>query len=298
MTKYFRYLYLAAFVVVSACSKNENAGKRNDEGQADSVVYASMKERNLEKVLAVVDSLEGAGNIDERHAEFLRNSYLDGSLEQSVLFGRHEQELTQKKETFEKEVWRITALCAMLLALVFCVGFWLYRKRGKELKEKSYELADTLRKLKTATENEEVTEEAADTEQPVTEEAPAASNQTKNDKREEFLQNLYFRLCDKLDQERTFTNPDLKREDLAAMLGTNYKYVGDAIRKCTSGMSINEFLNMKRLEYATHLLKNTDMSIIQVSDAVGFNNRTYFNRLFREYYKMTPSEFRRLKVES
>ena len=39
------------------------------------------------------------------------------------------------------------------------------------------------------------------------------------------------------------------------------------------------------------------MSIIQVSDAVGFNNRTYFNRLFREYYKMTPSEFRKLKVE-
>lgn len=55
-----------------------------------------------------------------------------------------------------------------------------------------------------------------------------------------------------------------------------------------------QFLLEIRLEAAARLLKNeTDMSIIAVSEASGFNNLSNFNRKFKEYKKVTPSAFRK-----
>ena len=38
--------------------------------------------------------------------------------------------------------------------------------------------------------------------------------------------------------------------------------------------------------------ENTDFSVIEVSAVTGFNNVTYFNRLFKEKYGATPTEYR------
>lgn len=238
------------------------------------------------------EALKMAEEICQAIGTAINNSYRDNSQELSVLFGLHERELAEKKEIYMKEVWRVIALFSVLLSLLFCVGFWFFHKQRRNFKVKTYRMANNIRKQKMKLTNEVVQERTQETLPPAVEEVQGSDKQAKMQKRTEFLQNLYFRLCDILEQEKTFTNPELKREDLAAMLGTNYKYVGDAIRECTSGMSINEFINMKRLEYASHLLRHTDWSVIQISDSVGFNNRSYFNRLFREYYKMTPSEWR------
>lgn len=238
------------------------------------------------------EALKMAEEICQAIGTAINNSYRDNSQELSVLFGLHERELAEKKEIYMKEVWRVIALFSVLLSLLFCVGFWFFHKQRRIFKVKTYRMANNIRKQKMKLTNEVVQERTQETLPPAVEEVQGSDKQVKMQKRTEFLQNLYFRLCDILEQEKTFTNPELKREDLAAMLGTNYKYVGDAIRECTSGMSINEFINMKRLEYASHLLRHTDWSVIQISDSVGFNNRSYFNRLFREYYKMTPSEWR------
>lgn len=59
-------------------------------------------------------------------------------------------------------------------------------------------------------------------------------------------------------------------------------------------MTVTEFLNHHRLNYAVHLLTTTDDTITMISDLSGFNNRSYFNRLFRERYKLTPSEYRKV----
>lgn len=238
------------------------------------------------------EALKMAEEICQAIATALNNSYRDNSQELSVLFGLHERELAEKKEIYMKEVWRVIALFSVLLSLLFCIGFWFFHKQRRKIRVKTYRMADSLRKQRMKVTNEVVQEKTQETLLPAVEEVQDSDKQAKMQKRTEFLQNLYFRLCDILEQEKTFTNPELKREDLAAMLGTNYKYVGDAIRECTLGMSINEFINMKRLEYASHLLRHTDWSVVQISDSVGFNNRSYFNRLFREYYKMTPSEWR------
>ena len=207
--------------------------------------------------------------------------YYDNLAEQAVIYGLHEQEKIKEQERIYKEMWRLAAVTLGLLCLVISIGFIIYTRQDRRLKKRSYELLESQRQLQHIESTQEK-EDHSENDQPVVKDSKAT-----------FKQNLYFRLCDMLEKEKTFTNSDLKREDLAAMLGTNYKYVCDAIRECTSGMSVNEFLNMKRLEYATQLLLSTDMSINEISDAVGFNSRSYFNRLFRSRYEMTPLEYRK-----
>ena len=204
--------------------------------------------------------------------------YQDDFAEQAVIYKLHEQETIKNREQLHKEMWRLAALALILLCVVVSIALVAYVRQNRMLKKKSYDLSESKRKL------EHIGHDNGDNGKPMT-----------TDGKADFKQNLYFRLCEILDREKSYTNSDLKREDLASMLGTNYKYVCDAIRECTSGMSVNEFLNMKRLEYASHLLQTSDMTVSEISDVSGFNSRSYFNRLFRERYGLTPAEYRKTR---
>jgi len=52
------------------------------------------------------------------------------------------------------------------------------------------------------------------------------------------------------------------------------------------------FLNVVRLEYAVGELVNTDVSITDLSDRLGFSAPPHFTRFFRDHAGATPSEFR------
>jgi AraC-like DNA-binding protein len=56
---------------------------------------------------------------------------------------------------------------------------------------------------------------------------------------------------------------------------------------------LHEFINNERLSRAERLLRETDESILSISERVGFNNVTYFNRLFKERHCVSPIEFRK-----
>ena len=54
-----------------------------------------------------------------------------------------------------------------------------------------------------------------------------------------------------------------------------------------------QYLNTYRIFQACRLLQRTDLSIAAVSEAVGFASNTYFSRLFRRQFHMTPMEMRK-----
>ena len=82
------------------------------------------------------------------------------------------------------------------------------------------------------------------------------------------------------------------RDMLASMLGTNHRYIDDAIRECSDSASTKAFINSYRVDHAARLLTDTDEPIALIAEMSGFSNRTSFNEWFRERYKMTPSEYR------
>ena len=57
-------------------------------------------------------------------------------------------------------------------------------------------------------------------------------------------------------------------------------------------MSIKDYIVSQRIENAKILLENTDSRIIHISGKSGFNNVTYFNRMFKSIVGMTPKEYR------
>ena len=205
--------------------------------------------------------------------------YQDDLAELAVIYKLHEQETIKNREQLHKEMWRLAAVTLMLLFMVVSIALVVYVRQNRTLKKKSYDLTESKRKLVQ-----------------IDPDNGGSGKQATADGKADFKQNLYFRLCEMLEKEKCYTNPDLKREDLASMLGTNYKYVCDAIRECTSGMSVNEFLNMKRLEYASHLLLASDMTVREIADISGFNSGSYFIRLFRNRYGLPPTEYRKTKT--
>ena len=109
---------------------------------------------------------------------------------------------------------------------------------------------------------------------------------------------LFRNLCKLMLEEQLFRDPLIKRDDLAARLTTNRTYLADAIRKYADGLTFTEYLNRYRLRYAATLLSgNPDLSINEVGDDSGFNSRSTFNRLFRDYFGMSPSEYRSISRE-
>ncbi len=58
-------------------------------------------------------------------------------------------------------------------------------------------------------------------------------------------------------------------------------------------VTFTNYLNDYRLNKASDLLRTTDNSIMEIVELVGFNNLSYFNRIFKERYKMTPREYRK-----
>lgn len=70
-------------------------------------------------------------------------------------------------------------------------------------------------------------------------------------------------------------------------------YVTRIVKKNT-GMSLLDYGKIFLLEHARQLLINTNLSVQEIVEKLGYSNRYYFNRIFIERYQVTPSEFRKL----
>lgn len=59
------------------------------------------------------------------------------------------------------------------------------------------------------------------------------------------------------------------------------------------GMPFTQYLNEFRLEKAAGMLLSTPEPVTGVAQRCGFDNLSYFNRLFRKKYQRTPGEYRK-----
>lgn len=57
--------------------------------------------------------------------------------------------------------------------------------------------------------------------------------------------------------------------------------------------TVTEYIRHIRLESARDMLKNTDLNISQIVYSIGFSSRSYFSKIFREKYGITPNRFKK-----
>ena len=85
---------------------------------------------------------------------------------------------------------------------------------------------------------------------------------------------------------------DIKLADVAKLLGYNEDHAGRWIQKCF-GVSFSELLQKERCRMAAELLQNTEMTVEEVIEKVGYSNGSFFRKIFAEYYQMSPKEYRK-----
>ena len=103
---------------------------------------------------------------------------------------------------------------------------------------------------------------------------------------------LWSRICQIMDQEEAWRDPDLSLGSMAHRCTTNVTYLNRIIRDET-GSSFKDLLNNKRIEsVTTQLRENPSLDIQTAFFNAGYRSRTTAWRNFREITGVTPTEFR------
>lgn len=79
--------------------------------------------------------------------------------------------------------------------------------------------------------------------------------------------------------------------DLAARIPCDHCYLSRQIKRRT-GRTYTELVQEKRLSQAAFLLRNTHRRVEDIAGAVGYENRSYFHRLFFERFGCMPKAYR------
>lgn len=80
---------------------------------------------------------------------------------------------------------------------------------------------------------------------------------------------------------------------LAEQVHLSPNYLSDLLKKET-GLSAQEHIHQVIIEEAKNLLKQSDRSVAEVSDALGFEYPQYFGRLFKRMTGLTPRSYRNI----
>ena len=203
----------------------------------------------------------------------IRQQERQADVEQLQEIKQQEEEIIHKHQSLV--VHRIIIASAFLVCLLIAYLLWRSYKYNKVLTEKNRKLYEEIEQRRQEQQQEMELMQAAPEEQLTTE------------------QQLFRRLCTLMDEQQPYTDETLNRDTLAQMAGTNEKYVEQAIRQCSKGETVSDFINRYRLEHVARLLKTTSDPIAIVGELSGIPSRATLARLFRNAYGMTPSEFRR-----
>ena len=84
---------------------------------------------------------------------------------------------------------------------------------------------------------------------------------------------------------------NISLEDTAQAVNVSSFYLSKLFKE-EKNVNYVTYVTDARMEKARSLLKNHEMSIKEISAAVGFNDQNYFSRAFRNKFGMTPTEFR------
>ncbi len=195
--------------------------------------------------------------------------------EYEVKFKKQEAEMALKEKETSERIHLIIIIALVIILVLATIALWRIIVNRRRLSERDHDLYATIQQM---------LEKQKDAELALEETPETALSNT---------QQLYQRIVKLMKEQKPYTDSNMNRDSLAQMLGTNYNLLADAIRECANGQSIGDFIEDWRLRYAAQLLAETNHSIGLVMEMSGFVSRSHFNTIFRQRFKMTPSEYRK-----
>lgn len=90
-----------------------------------------------------------------------------------------------------------------------------------------------------------------------------------------------------------YSNSQLDISRVAEKVGISYSYVCKIVKERTK-LSFTNYLNHYRIQKGKQLLVETDLSVMQIAEKVGYVNDQSFTRYFKKFEGDTPGKYRKL----
>ena len=79
--------------------------------------------------------------------------------------------------------------------------------------------------------------------------------------------------------------------DVSRELGVTKEYLSIVFKR-ESGMTVNEFINRRKMSLAKNLIIEGETPLCRVSEQLGYNDYTYFCRVFKKTFGVSPTKMR------
>ena len=91
---------------------------------------------------------------------------------------------------------------------------------------------------------------------------------------------------------RQHYSENIMLEDVGSAVGRSGSYFKKILRE-EMGLSFTEYLTRTRLEASETLLRDPSLSLAEIAQMVGYSDQSYFGKLFKQYYGLTPAQYRK-----
>jgi len=100
------------------------------------------------------------------------------------------------------------------------------------------------------------------------------------------------RIIDKLN---TYIEENLNKEITSQIISKKLNISRTKLYETTQiylGMGIAEYVKSKRMAKAKSMLKNSEASVAEISEMIGFDDYTYFCKVFKKEFGLSPTKYR------
>lgn len=95
-----------------------------------------------------------------------------------------------------------------------------------------------------------------------------------------------------LDFIRNHYAENITLDDVSRAVGRSASYFKKILRE-EMGLSFTEYLTRTRMEASERLLRDPSLSLAEIAQQIGYGDQSYFGKLFRQYYGITPAQYRK-----
>ena len=259
--------------------------------RVDSMLYVTSREQKLyAEALKWLESYTALQKqiFTEKQTAALNQMLIENeTYKQNLVILQKELELSRVKRFLSNLI--IGAVFVLLLAAVLFVYLVRVSKYRNRLFQKNKELDQ---QLQIARSRFEITHSESATSEIDSESNP--DKLTDEDQNRRYIE-LYSRLLNLIEAEKLYLDTELNVKTLQNRLGTNKKYLYEAISEY-SGTNFRGFINRYRINEVRQIMedalqKEEAILINEIVGASGFNSYTSFYRIFRQYTGLTPNEY-------
>ncbi|HBS85321.1 MAG: hypothetical protein A2W91_16065 [Bacteroidetes bacterium GWF2_38_335] len=222
--------------------------------------------------------------------------------EKEIVLLENEKEITslemdKKNASLESQREKIKIYLAALVMIIIFSGvlFMMYLQKQKSYKillKKNIEIVEKEKELEKIRPPEVITREAIIHQEEIQIPEDKYSSSTLN---QEQKNQLVAGLSLLMDEEKFYLNPQLTIEEVSENLGSNRRYVSQAINE-EFKMNFSNFINEYRVKEARRLLLSPDfanLTLEAIASKSGFHSRATFITAFKKFTGLTPSYFQK-----